>query len=174
VNVARDLQDELKNDLQSHRSNGRWELVLRLRPKVKAAIKSVEATKLPLKKSTASSLKCQESVYIFFLWDSAQEICSSTANNKSAVLLECVETIAWEPATKTSRKVAEWGLVLATWQSSRPHSRMSYVSTTSVYARSRPHTWADKHINKWGCPAWKRANVVVSRPEVVFGGIVVT
>jgi hypothetical protein len=23
VNVARDLQDELKNDLQSHRSNGR-------------------------------------------------------------------------------------------------------------------------------------------------------
>ena len=35
------------------------------------------------------------------------------STSKSAVLLKCVEKIAQEPATKTSRKVAQWGLVLA-------------------------------------------------------------
>jgi hypothetical protein len=70
------------------------------------------------KKSVASSFKCQYKVdFFFWCWrDSEQGVCSSRKNSKSAVLLECVETNAWEPAIKTSREVAEWELVLAPWQ----------------------------------------------------------
>jgi hypothetical protein len=52
-------------------------------------------------------------------------VCLSRTNSKFAVLLECVETAAWELAMKTSRKVAEWGLVPAPWQCPCPHSLQS-------------------------------------------------
>jgi hypothetical protein len=60
-------------------------------------------------------------VCFLMLMDSAEGVWSSMTNSKSAVLLEWVESIVWQPAMKTSREVKEWGLVLAPWQWS-PHT----------------------------------------------------
>jgi hypothetical protein len=94
-----------------------WELVLLLWLWVKAAVNLVEGAKFAqTKKSAASSLNCQDNAGIFSRcwWDSAQGVCSSRTHSKS-VLLGCAERTAWVPVTRMSRKVADWGLVLAPW-----------------------------------------------------------
>jgi hypothetical protein len=92
----------------------------------KQAVKSVDVTRFPQpRNSAASSLQYQDNVDFWgggCWWDLAQWVCSSRTSDKSTILLECGETIVCEPATKMSREVAEWGLVLAPWQCPRPHS----------------------------------------------------
>ena len=124
--IWRDLHEELKDDPQfltkfvigdvswcygynpeSEQQSSQW--------------KWPDSPRAKIARQVPSSFK---TVHLFFLcwWDSAQGVCFSRTHSKSEVLLECVEKIAREPATKSSRKVAEWGLVLAPWQRPRPHS----------------------------------------------------
>jgi hypothetical protein len=111
----------------SHKSHNRWwELVLGYDPESKQQSSQWKSPDSPRPKTVLQVHSSIKTLLFFFLcwWDFAQGVCSSRTNNKSAVLLECGETIAWEPATKTSREVAEWGLVLAPWQCPRNLSLM--------------------------------------------------
>jgi hypothetical protein len=115
----RDLQEELKDDphfltkvvicdeswchgydSESEQQSSQWKSPNSPRTKIAQQIRS------SFKKILTSLFDVDGMVYREFVSP------EHTVNQK--YLLECIEKIAREPATKSSRNLAEWGLVLAT------------------------------------------------------------